>query len=277
MKVTCLVENSVSRGKVWAEHGLSLLVEARGGRVLFDLGESGTVLRHNAAILQADLAAVDSVVFSHGHTDHTGGMEVVAGLLTGKPLVAHPDVFVERFSGRDRHSIGLSPERGRTIGQAMRLHLDAAPREVVPGVRTTGEITARPFPEGRGKDHVVRAGDEYVPDPYRDDLSLVLTVRDGVVLVLGCAHAGVLSILAAVREQYNAPLLAVIGGTHLGAADRDTLRLVAREFEAIGSPKLLLNHCTGADSLFYLRYLMPDLVRPFGAGAQVEFSEEALA
>ncbi len=277
MKITCLVENSVSRGKVWAEHGLSLLVEGRGGRVLFDVGDSGTVLKHNAAVLKADLAAVDAVVFSHGHTDHTGGMEALAGLLSGKPLVAHPDVFVERFSGRDRQSIGLNPERGRTIGQALRPQLDAAPREVVPGVRTTGEITARPFPEGRGKDHVVRSGEDYVPDPYRDDLSLVLTVRDGLVLVLGCAHSGLLNILATVRGQYDSPLLAVIGGTHLGGADRDTLRLVAREIEAAGSPKLYLNHCTGADSLFHLRYLLPDLVRPFGVGAQLEFADEALA
>lgn len=277
VKITCLIDNSVSRGDVWAEHGLSMLIESRGGRVLFDVGASGTVLKHNAAVLKLDLSAIDAVVFSHGHRDHTGGMEAVAGLLSGKPLVAHPDVFVERFGGRDREPIGLDSERGRAISRTLRPVLDASPRQVLGGVRTTGEIVERPCPEGRGSGHVVRSGEDYVPDPYQDDLSLVLSVRDGVVVVLGCAHAGVLNILATVRRQYRGPILAVIGGTHLGSADRETLQLVAREMEACGSPKLYLNHCTGADSLFHLRYLMPDRVRPFGAGAQVEFAEEALA
>jgi len=276
VKITCLIDNSVSRGRVWAEHGLSLLLESAAGRVLFDLGDSGTVLKHNAAVLNLDLTSVDTLVFSHGHTDHTGGLEAVAGLLSGKPLVAHPDVFVERFSGKDRKSIGFNAERERTIRQALQPVLDAGPHQVIAGIRTTGEITARPYPEGRGRDHVIRSGDDYVADPYRDDLSLVLSVRDGVVLVLGCAHAGLLNIMATVRAQYDAPLLAVIGGTHLASADRDTLRLVAREIEACGSPKLYLNHCTGADSLFHLRYLLPDLVRPFGAGSQLEFAEGAL-
>lgn len=270
-----MVDNCVSRGGLWAEHGLSLLVEAQGGRVLLDTGDSGTVVRHNLRALRA--APPDAVVLSHGHTDHTGGLEALAPLLSRKPLVAHPEVFEERFSGPERRSIGMNREWRRVLEQAFVLRLSDHPTEVVPGVWTTGEIRQRPHPEGRGRLHVVRVGDGFAPDPYHDDLSLVLKVRDGVVVLLGCAHAGVLNILEAVRERNDAPLVAVMGGTHLAGAPQESLRELAQCLQTWGSPRLYLNHCTGADSLFHLRYLMPDLVRPFGAGSQVEFAETALA
>ncbi|NPV09030.1 MAG: MBL fold metallo-hydrolase [Anaerolineae bacterium] len=275
MRVTCVVDNCVSRGGLLAEHGLSLLVEAQGGRVLFDTGESGAVVRHNLKALRA--AVPDAVVLSHGHTDHTGGLEALAPLLSRRPLVAHPGIFEERFSGPERRSIGMNRERQQVLEHAFLPRLSDQPTEVVPGVWTTGEIRQRPYPEGRGKLHVVKVGDSFAPDPYRDDLSLVLKVRDGVVVLLGCAHAGVLNILEAVRERLDVPLVAVIGGTHLAGVPQEHLRELSQRLQAWGSPQLYLNHCTGADSLFHLRYLMPDLVRPFGAGSQVEFAQTALA
>ncbi|MGI6207402.1 MAG: MBL fold metallo-hydrolase [Anaerolineae bacterium] len=277
MKVTCIVDNLVAKGGLWGEHGLSMLVEAEGGRVLLDCGDSGTVLRHNLAALRVDLESVDAAVLSHGHGDHVGGLEVLAPALSRKPLVAHPEAFRERFGGPDRRSIGMDGGRRQVLEQAFDLRLSDGPVEVVPEVWTTGEIRQRPYPEGRGKSHVVRDGDGFIPDPYRDDLSLVVRVRDGMVLLVGCAHAGLLNIVAAVREAYDTPLVAVIGGTHLAGATHRELRQVAETLKAWGSPRLYLNHCTGADSLFRLAYLMPDHVQPFGAGATVEFAETALA
>ncbi len=114
-------------------------------------------------------------------------------LQPGLPLYAHPDLLRERFSRRakDLKSVGLrlaEPDLHRLAG----LRLSAAPQEILPGIWTTGEIAERPEPEGRSPHHFVRDANGWAPDPYRDDMALVLDSPSGLVLVCGCCHAGLL-------------------------------------------------------------------------------------
>ena len=252
MKVTCVVDNGVAWGSsLWGEHGLAFLIETEdGSRILFDTGQSGVVLLHNLAELRIDPREINALALSHAHKDHTGGLEALLERCLGLPVHAHPNLFQERFSrhGEKIESIGLPLTRDWLAAHA-ELRLSAGPVEVASGVWTTGEITSRPEPEGRSVHHLVRQGDGWIPDPYRDDLSLVLRTAGGLVLLAGCCHAGLLNTLLHVSRTFGKAIIAVAGGTHLVAADEAYLQHVATVLEGeYDSPRLYLNHCTGDEA-----------------------------
>ena len=284
MRATCLVDNWVQHGSLWGEHGVSFLIETQGQRVLFDAGLSGQVLQHNMQALKIEPASLDVVVLSHGHNDHGGGLSSLIPHLKGVPLWAHPEAFRQKYNSRSGQAIGIGDCRRELMGP-FSLRLTEGAAEVAPGVWTSGEITERPYFEGRGEAHAVRVTDEhrwtrmrgqFVPDPYRDDLSLVLDTPDGLVVVCGCAHAGLLNILRQVQKQHRGPVTAIVGGTHLAAVGEEQRRTVVEHVQAIGSPRLYLNHCTGYPAVFYLAQALPGQVRPFGSGSVLECADQAL-
>jgi len=299
MRVTCVVDNAARRSSpFWGEHGLAFLIENEGANVLFDVGQSGTVLLHNLALLEVDPRRIDALVLSHAHYDHTGGLAAllesrVKPWAPGLPLFAHPDLFRERFSRRgdalarlkgrifpygrasaserEIESIGLALGR-EVLAQQVELHLNAEPTEVAPGVWTTGEISIRPEPEGRSARHLVREGEGWAPDPYRDDQALVLKTGKGLVVLCGCCHAGLLNTLAHVRRTFGQEIIAVAGGTHLVSADEAQLRhVVAVLRDEYGSPLLHLNHCTGERAYMTLAQAFGERVAPYPAGTVLRF------
>ena len=274
MKVTCVVDNAARHSSpFWGEHGLAFLIESEGASVLFDAGQSGTVLLHNLAALEVDPCHIDALVLSHAHYDHTGGLAPLLEQVPDLPLFAHPDLFRERFSRRETgiESIGLALGR-EALTQRAELHLSAEPVEVAPGVWTTGEIDIRTEPEGRSARHLVREGDSWAPDPYRDDQALVLKTGLGLVVVCGCCHAGLLNTLAHVRRIFGRKLIAVVGGTHLVSANEAQLRhVVAVLREEYGSPQLSLNHCTGERAYMTLALAFAERVAPCPAGTVLSF------
>ena len=280
-RVVCLVDNTAPRGsRLWGEHGLAFLVETGAGRVLFDTGQSGTVLLHNLDVLGIDPGTIDALAISHAHYDHTGGL---AALLKrarpGLALYAHPDLFRERFSRRQggpiARQIGVPLARG-TLAARTKLHLSAEPQQMLPGISTTGEIASRPEPEGRNAHHVVRTETGWASDPYRDDMSLVLAVDPGLVLLCGCCHAGLLNTLSHVACTFERPVTAIAGGTHLVSADvhhLERVRQVMVEMESL--QRLYLNHCSGEEALYSLRLTLgPTVVRSCPAGTELD--EEVL-
>jgi len=275
VKVTCVVDNTVGWGTaLWGEHGLSFLIETEeGGRVLFDTGQSGTVLLHNLTELKVHPQEISTLALSHAHQDHTGGLEAFLERGSGLTLYAHPDIFRQRFSRHngERRSIGLPLPRGRLAARA-ELRLSAEPVEIAPGVWITGEITSRPEPEGRSDRHLVREEDGWASDPYRDDLSLVLQVGGGLVLLCGCCHAGLLNTLLHVRRTFEGEIVAVAGGTHLVDAKEDYLEhVVAVLREEFGPPQLYLNHCTGEQAYLTLVSALGERVHSCPAGTVLEF------
>ena len=274
MKLTCVVDDMSGGGSLWGEHGVAFLIEPGDGvRILFDTGQSGTVLLHNLGELGLDPRDIQALALSHGHKDHTGGLGALLDHSPRLALHAHPDVFRERFSrhGQEVRSVGVSLTREVLTSRA-KLRLSAVPSEISSGVWTTGEITVRREPEGRSRHHLIREGENWVRDAYRDDMSLVLTTSQEVVLLCGCCHAGLLNTLAHVRREFEGQVGAVVGGTHLRDADEAHLEHVATVLRRdYGSPRLYLNHCTGDRALFTLKTVFGEWVRPCPAGTVLEF------
>jgi 7,8-dihydropterin-6-yl-methyl-4-(beta-D-ribofuranosyl)aminobenzene 5'-phosphate synthase len=248
IKVTCLIDNAVAVGsQLWGEHGLAFVIESPDGRVLFDTGASGDVLVHNLDAAGVDPASISAVALSHGHHDHTGGLAVFLAWRGRLPVYyAHPDLLLERGSERGgvRKPIGL-PAAARTLLQDVDMRLSPEPTEILPGVWTTGEIRSRPEPEGRGSGHLLHEGEAWRPDPYRDDMSLVLEGAKGLVLLCGCSHAGILNIVLHVERVFGSAPVAIAGGMHLDAADDAQVRHVVEQLHHFGAPTLYPNHCTG--------------------------------
>lgn len=273
--VHTLVDNAVRRGSaLWGEHGVSFAIETPDGRILFDTGQSGEVLAHNAKCMEIPLNRFDALAISHAHYDHTGGIEqFLSCAKPGIPLFANPDLFRERFSIREDkpESIGLRLSKDQ-LSKCLDLRLSVEAAEILPGVWTTGVIADRTEFEGRSPNHFIRENGEWLPDPYKDDMSLVLDANDGLVVICGCCHAGLLNTLAQIRRHFDKRIKVVIGGTHLASTSPEALNHavdVLKSFAGEGPINLYPNHCTGERAYLVLAQAFGERVSPCPAGTQL--------
>lgn len=245
IRLTLLVDNVSNSEQLKAEHGFSCLVEADGRRLLFDVGAKDALV-HNSGRLGIDLRGLDAIVFSHGHWDHTGGLAVAIDQLAPTRAVAHPNILGShrsRRTGADR-DIGM-PEPAVLALKRLNCEFTRTSIEVVDGLWTTGEIPRRNGDRSDELFFVDAAGIE--PDALPDDLALVLRHRAGLVVLLGCAHAGVKDTLAWIEQMFPGErLLGLVGGMHLGSAPIEMIQTVVANLR--GSPVLFVapGHCTGS-------------------------------
>lgn len=272
-KITCVVNDIVLDDmELKSEHGLSFWIETEAGIVLFDTGQTSTVLAHNLDVLGLEVNRIDTVVLSHAHIDHTGGL---GWLLTEKPMLplyAHADIFRPRFSRKNGQyqSKGMPLDK-EFITRHAALRLSERAEEILPGLWTSGEIHERIELEGRSAQHFIKSGNDYVADPYKDDLSLVYDSPDGLILICGCCHAGLLNTLAQVERDFEKPLRAVIGGTHMLPYDGPSLRhIISVLDEEYPEIQYYLNHCTGEHAIKELRAVFGERVHACPGGITID-------
>jgi len=276
MRLICVVDDAVQRSSpFWGEHGLAFLIETEGRRLLFDTGQSGTILLHNLGLLGTNPETIDALAISHAHHDHTGGLPaLLEHLRPGTPLYASPDLFRERFSRREGQprSIGLALTR-EELAARLALNLEARLQETLPGLWTTGEIRERPEAEGKSNYHLMREGEALVADAYRDDMALVLQSGDELILLCGCCHAGLLNTLAHVERTFEQPIAIIAGGLHLTGATDDELWRIGEVLAARPAlQRVYPNHCSGEAAFVALTQILgPSAVRPCPAGTVLEF------
>ncbi len=275
--VTLLAENCVHRAGLMAEHGLSWWIEVDERGILFDTGQ-GMVFRHNARKLGIDLASAAAVVLSHGHYDHTGGLEEALGQAPRASLWMHPGAVNPKFSGSGGTSRRISTgfmERRQFLAEGRRVNVSADPCEVLPGIWTTGEIPrSNDFEDTGGPfflDEVLKH-----PDPLLDDQAIFFRAGKGVVVVLGCCHSGLVNTVQHVgRLTSNAPLLAVLGGAHLANASDERLDRTVAFLHACDPRLLAFNHCTGEGAIRRFGREFGSRCVPLHTGDRREFPDPA--
>ena len=272
LRITVLSENTAGRRGVLAEHGLALWIEADETNILFDTGQ-GLVLAHNAAALEIDLAQADAVVLSHGHYDHTGGLESVLGRLGHAVVYVHPQAFEPKF-GRWDDGVGRyigSPIRDveQLAPHVAQVVTTAGPTQVADGIRVSGEIPRRNGFEDTGGPFFL---DEPCtqPDPLLDDQALYLETAEGLVVLTGCGHAGLVNTLhyacelTGLRRTY-----AVLGGFHLVQASDERLARTVEALHRYDVRRIGPAHCTGLAACAQILVAFPDRFVTLAAGKQV--------
>jgi 7,8-dihydropterin-6-yl-methyl-4-(beta-D-ribofuranosyl)aminobenzene 5'-phosphate synthase len=273
-KITVLSENSVIQsGTLLGEHGFAALVERGDKKVLFDTGR-GYVLFHNARTLGVDLGSIGKVVVSHGHSDHTGGLGELFQDGKRRDVYAHPDIFHSRFNeatGGAPRPIGMPFNHSYLEGLGAVFHLSEEPQLICEGVRTTGVVPRRTrFETG---DAALVLGDEHGGgrDPLNDDLSLIVEGESGLIVLLGCAHAGVVNILDHVGEMMpGKPIRAVVGGTHLGMSSEEQISATLEAMKGMGVERVGASHCTGLAGAARLMAALGDSFFFAGVGVTIE-------
>jgi 7,8-dihydropterin-6-yl-methyl-4-(beta-D-ribofuranosyl)aminobenzene 5'-phosphate synthase len=273
LKVTTLVDNySLLGSRFWAEHGLSFLIEADGEKILFDTGQTGEVIGHNLDYLNQDLTDLNYVVLSHGHYDHTGGLNEIAKRTENPTVFAHPNVFDDKYAlkGSTYKPIGI-PFRRNKLKKSLNFRFNKNGKEIIDGVRTTGfiprEINFEKVPEM----YCIKKNGNYIKDEIIDDQALILETRKGIVVILGCTHSGVINTLNQVSEiTGDRKIWGVLGGTHLRAAKKARLQKTAWVLKRFKIQTIGLSHCSGENTFFHLSNLLGDMVFLNCAGSVME-------
>jgi 7,8-dihydropterin-6-yl-methyl-4-(beta-D-ribofuranosyl)aminobenzene 5'-phosphate synthase len=213
--VTYLYDNTTAAPGTTADWGFACLVETNGRRVLFDTGAKPEILRANLAALKIDAGNLDALVFSHDHTDHTAGVTALG------PRPALPTFFPASFS---------EATRALFAGQRLKAIPVTGPAEVVPGVMTSGQF-GRAIPEE----------------------ALVADTDQGLVVVVGCAHPGIVEMLRGISTARNRPIHLVIGGFHLLQTPPAQVARIVADVKTMGVAYVGPTHCTGAAAITSFR------------------------
>ena len=248
IKITTLNDNTAAMGNFIAEWGLSLLVETEETTILLDTG-MGSAVVHNAETLGVDLAQVQTLVLSHGHSDHTGGLrEVLRTMRKEVEVIAHPDVWQAKYdktAGKPERFIGIPFRKEELENLGARFNLSREPVYITDSILTTGEVPMNNDFEEIDKNIFVRDGSEWKPDPVMDDRALIIKTELGLVVLPGCAHRGLINTLQHARQITGvSEVYAVIGGSHLIGASEERLWQTIAALKEIDVQKLGLCHCT---------------------------------
>ncbi len=249
----------------FAEWGFSALVEVDGKRLLFDTGGRPDTVLKNARELGLDLSNIEDVILSHDHWDHTMGLVTLRRELmkTNPKALCRTHVargiFLERVfppgwgSGQPLTMAQIKTDYEATGGTFIEYN---EPKEMLPGAWLTGPVP-RPYPEKNWSPGVKLHGPDgkgLIDDIIPEDQSLVLDTDQGLVVLTGCGHAGVVNILEYARQCVRpAPVHALLGGLHLYPARNETLAWTAGKLKEFGVAQLLGAHCTGIEPVYYFR------------------------
>ncbi len=272
-----MVDNKAKGKGIMSEHGLSLLLNLDGRLVLFDTGQ-GQVLGNNARTLGIDLRLIRSVILSHGHYDHSGGLVFWKDLYRAVDLYAHPDAFLERYVKDETKKIWecgipFSPKHLEAFGFTLKLSRE--PQVLEPGVIISGEIPRiHPIPYPNFCcDHC----GEWQEDTIHDDQFLLVSTPMGWVLVLGCNHADLVNTIDyAHKLNRGEKIAAMIGGMHIIETSQEKLEEKAEILKNAGIEVVIPLHCSGFPAMCVFKNKFKEKFIEGKTGMKLHFEENGI-
>lgn len=268
MKILTIVENTCGHESCIAEHGLSIYVETEKHKLLLDTGQTDAVVK-NAEVLGINLSAVDTVILSHGHYDHSGGILPFSQINNSAQIImqkaaAEPHYNGERYIGIDKAILELP--NVRLIDGDVRLDDE---------LFLFGGITGRRcYPQGNRKLSRIENG-EKVPDDFAHEQCLVIKSDGKHWLLSGCSHNGILNILDRYREIFgNAPDY-VLTGFHMmkraGEHTKEEKAVIIRTAKELSLLDTVFynGHCTGIPAFELMKDIMGEQLIALHSGEQV--------
>lgn len=248
IRITMIVENSVHTRGLKAEHGLAIHLQAGEQSILFDTGQSKLLLE-NAARLRIDLEKLDAIVLSHGHYDHTSGLDAVLKIAPKAVVYSHPSVVAPKYVREEDarcRSIGIPRPAFEALETGNRATVATSGKTaIVGGVFATGEIPRiSDFEPPEPSFYLDENGTR--PDTVLDDQALYFESDLGIVVILGCAHAGVINTLEHIRHLTGGkPFHALLGGMHLLEGEKKRIKATLDALRRFDFKLLAPAHCTG--------------------------------
>ena len=275
LKITTLIENLPDAdGNLQYEHGFSAYIEANGERILFDTGQTGA-FAENAEMLGIDLSATDAVILSHGHYDHTGGVPELLSLINKEtPVYAGKEFFLPKYK---RLEDGTWKYNGNPFEKEQLPKLHYIEEDVT--VLSENLYLFKNFARGNNFETVnpkffVKTEVGFEQDLFPDEIALGLKTKQGLVLIVGCSHVGIVNILEHVKKHLPIPVAAVLGGTHLIEAGEERLQETVKEFKTHGIKTIAVSHCTGEAGMELLQKEFPAGFVLNCTGTRLEFETE---
>ncbi|MDK2966106.1 MBL fold metallo-hydrolase [Lacrimispora sp.] len=254
LKITTLIENNPDdKGQLLYEHGLSLYIETDRKNILFDTGESGDFIK-NAKSLHKNLDKLDYCIISHGHYDHSGGVEKFISEVDKVPqFIVGEEFFKPKYKTADAPGYKFN---GNSFDEEFIAKKQISLRKVKEDMiyLTDHIIVFHHFSrytdyEVRNSRFFIKENDEFTPDNFDDEISMGIITEKGLVVIVGCSHVGIVNILKTISKRVNIPIHAVIGGTHLIEADEFRMKKTMAAFKDMKIQLIAVSHCTGKEGI----------------------------
>ncbi len=252
LKITTLIENS--RGEhlgLKTEHGISFCIEKDGSMLLFDAGQTDAFL-YNAAQLNLDLRRVEKVILSHGHYDHTGGLMALADINDDFKLFLGNGFFEEKYGYRNHSYEYLGNnfiEADLTEKNIKHSFIESRKTDLGNGIFIITDFIRSNTDETINSRFKLKKNNRFVSDPFNDEILIAIETPLGMVVLLGCSHPGVKNMIDTVYAEFDKPVYAVLGGTHLVEASGDNLEMSIKYLSNDNIKILGVSHCTGVDGM----------------------------
>jgi 7,8-dihydropterin-6-yl-methyl-4-(beta-D-ribofuranosyl)aminobenzene 5'-phosphate synthase len=264
MQITVLVDNN-SAGHLYGEWGLSFLIKDQGIKVLFDTGGSDLFIQ-NAVKLGVDLFDLDYIVLSHGHWDHTWGLGPLLELYYPKPkaalkrpkLIAHPYVLKPRQLQATGEEIGPIVTE-ETVSRVLSVQFSKTPVKLSERLVYLGEIERKfDFEELELNHQIILPDGSIAHDCQIDDSALAYKTSEGLIIISGCAHAGICNIIEYAKKVCGEErIIDVIGGIHLLNPPAAKLNGTISYLKTLGLSGLRVCHCVDLASKVALAQVRP--------------------